>query len=315
MTLFSKRYEQAIFSKRLVVGTVPARARARAWMTMDELNEWRDEVDSTGWQSQTCNLEDTEGFLKREYGAPDLIAFVGDGSDRGVVSFDVFTKRCYPSQFMDVIEVYFSQLGADGKGAKFQQEINRILREENVAWRMSDGEVFKLDSEFLDIEVLARTEELLKENAYKGALDEFREARNDLTAGETREAIAKAQAAFESTMKTILEVSSGTAAELIRGLGDRGFFEDLPEETRAAFGEQVLKSLPTMGNRLGRHGQGADVVEVPRHYAELAVHLAGTFIHYLVERELEIHPPPEPAPPEAATSEPYFGPSDDDIPF
>jgi HEPN domain-containing protein len=215
---------------------------------------------------------------------------------------------------MDVAEAYYVQLGSDFQD-QFQQEMNRILREENVAWRMSDGEVFKLDSEFLDAEVLARTEELLKENAYEGALDEFREARNELTAGDTREAIAKAQAAFESTMKTILGCSSGNASQLVRKLRDKGFFDDLPEETRAAFGEQVIMTLPTIGNRLGRHGQGADVVEVPRHYAELAVHLAGSFIRYLVERELEIHPPPEPAPPEAAPAEPDFGPSDDDIPF
>lgn len=303
--------------KSLIVGTVPARARLRIWKTMQRLNGWWDTVSDTGWQSQTSHIDEVAEFLKQEYGASDLVAYTGDGNERAAVDLETFVQRCYPSQLLDVVEAFHGQLEPEAGRGTFEQEANRILREENLGWRMSAGELFKLDSEFLEAEVLARTEELLQANGYAGALDEFREARNDLTAGETREAIAKAQAAFESTMKTILKVSSGSASQLIRQLGDNGFYDDLPEDTRAAFPEQVLMSLPTLGNKLGRHGQGVDVVDVPRHYAELAVHLAGSYIRYLVERELELRPPPEPPPPGPPSRTDDFPAAalDDDIPF
>lgn len=43
-------------------------------------------------------------------------------------------------------------------------------------------------------------------------------------------------------------------------------------------------TLPALRNKLGGHGQGTDIVEVPRSIAELAVYLAGAFIVFLAGR-------------------------------
>jgi hypothetical protein len=301
--------------KQLKVPSVPSRVRTRIWGALQRFNDGFQTVDDTGWQEWTDTMAVTYTFLAREYGTPSLTAYVGDDNSRGVVGLDHFVQRCYPAQLLDVVEGHYLQLDAGERRELFQQEVNRILREEAQPWRMSAGELFMLDSQFLDTEVLARTEELLSANNYAGALDEFRDARNELTAGETREAIAKAQAAFESTMKTILGAHDGNASSLIRDLVAKGFFDDLPPNTQAsAFGEAVLLALAFMGNRLGRHGQGQEVVEVPRHYGELAVHLAGSFIRLLVERQLELQaPPPTPVPDPGVN---LFVPAAvDDIPF
>ncbi len=62
MTLFSKRYERALFDKRLVVGTVPSRARQRVWMAMELFNAWWDTTDATNWwQSQTSTVDEQSG--------------------------------------------------------------------------------------------------------------------------------------------------------------------------------------------------------------------------------------------------------------
>lgn len=287
-------------------------------MLMEQCTHSWEEAAESNWSSWTNTLEQTEGYLRREYGEPQLIAYQGDGDQRGHVDLKTFVQRCYPRQFLDTVEAHYSRLDPQEEPEFFQREVNRIFHEEGQPWRMSGGEIFMVDSEFLDVEVIARTEELLSANGYAGALDEFRDARNELTAGETREAIAKAQAAYESTMKTILGVHDGTASSLIRSLVESGFFGDLPTNTQAAaFGESVLMSLAFMGNRLGRHGQGEDVVEVPRHYAELAVHLAGSLIRMLVERQLELQGTgraPEPVA-SITTGDIEFGAADDDIPF
>ena len=324
MTLFSKRYQQALIDKSVVVATMPARARQRVWMAMNQFNQSWDTVDETNWQSYTSYVAETETLLEREYGEPQLVAYQGAGDQRGPVDFETFIHRCRPSQFLDIVEAYYGELEPGQGREHFEREANRIFQEEGIGWRMSGGQVFQLDSEFLNAEVLARTQELLGAHGYAGALDEFLDARGELTAGETREAIAKAQAAMESAMKTILGAKSGNAKQLIGQLGDAGFFDDLPPETRAAFQEQVLMCLPTLGNRLGRHGQGAEVVEVPRHYAELAVHVAGSFIRYLVERHLVLQEQLDPEPtlgddldltPVAFAGDDFPAPADDDIPF
>jgi Domain of unknown function (DUF7014) len=43
--------------------------------------------------------------------------------------------------------------------------------------------------------------------------------------------------------------------------------------------------VPTLRNKLGGHGQGTQVVDVPPHYASYMLHLTATTIHFLVEAE------------------------------
>jgi hypothetical protein len=46
------------------------------------------------------------------------------------------------------------------------------------------------------------------------------------------------------------------------------------------------------GNRLGRHGQGEDVIEVPKDYARLAIEIAAAFLNFITAR-LENQAEPE----------------------
>ena len=66
--------------------------------------------------------------------------------------------------------------------------------------------------------------------------------------------------------------------------------------------------LPFLRNRLAGHGQGEIVIEVPRGYAELAVHLCGSLIQFCVKRALELKATP-------AQRRPPTPEVDDDIPF
>ena len=115
-------------------------------------------------------------------------------------------------------------------------------------------------------------------------MDEFSQARNDLTAGDYKGAIHNACKSFESLLKEVLQRESGNAGELIRTLRQTDFYDDVPEDMRRAFGDSVLMALPFLRNRLGGHGQGPDVVEVPREYAELAVNVAAAFIVFAVQK-------------------------------
>ena len=87
----------------------------------------------------------------------------------------------------------------------------------------------------------------------------------------------------------------------------QGYFDDLPESIRSGFAEQVMKTLPFMRNKLAGHGQGAEIVDVPVVYGELAMQLAAVLHNFLITKHLE-RKPPEPAHALATIV-------DDDIPF
>ena len=50
-------------------------------------------------------------------------------------------------------------------------------------------------------------------------------------------------------------------------------------------------SVPTMGNRLGRHGQGAAVINVPAAYAQLTLEMAAAYLNFPIRLR-----PPDPQP-------------------
>ena len=61
--------------------------------------------------------------------------------------------------------------------------------------------------------------------------------------------------------------------------------------------DQVLKALPFLRNKLGGHGQGAAVVDIPPAYGDLAVQIAAAFQNFLITKHLERSPAPVPPPP------------------
>jgi|HubBroStandDraft_6_1064221.scaffolds.fasta_scaffold359078_1 hypothetical protein len=114
---------------------------------------------------------------------------------------------------------------------------------------------------------------------------------------------------MESVLKVVTGEQAGNASALLRKLGGREIFKDLPEEACTVLVEQVLMSLPALRNKLGGHGQGSDVIEVPKPYASLAVNLAAVFNAFLIEKHIAAQPPQNNKP------EPEAPPPDDDVPF
>jgi hypothetical protein len=286
MTLFSKRYSRALREKDLSV-SLTRRLRARVWSELLRHNEsyYYHPDPSDNWTERSTYLEELEKDLKREYGAESLLCY-NDAGERVPCELSGFILRGLPWEVLDAIEYYLDLLGrmADSSTLRqnLQAEINRIFVEEAAPWRVSEGEFFQVDSQFMAV-LLETAEEKLRARGFGGAHAELRDARNDLTAGDHKGAIVNACKAFESAMKTMLGTESGSASLLVRKLKEEGYLDDLPEPVRGPIGEAVLMALPTLRNKLGGHGQGEDVVVVPRHYAELAVNLAATFLTLCIE--------------------------------
>lgn len=191
----------------------------------------------------------------------------------------------------DILEFWYHELSSSEQ-LEFQREVNNAFLEEKFSWLLADGRLFRIDSGFLELEIVAPVIEQMSDEQCRGALDEFVEARTDLSAGDTKDDIHNACKSFESVLKAILGCDSGNASQLLQQIAGTDLFDDLPAPVSKAMTQSVFMALPFLRNRLGGHGQGAEVVGVSPSYAELSVHLAATFNLLLVKKHLTRHPPP-----------------------
>lgn len=211
----------------------------------------------------------------------------------------------------DTIEVASGYMDAPGKDA-LRQKVNQIFELHDCPWRISDGEFFKLDGDFVGARLAASAHDSLAVNQFAGAAHEYAKARQYVGNGDIREAIFFAGHSFESVMKVLTKLDHANGDRLIKELGAQGYFDDLPETIRAGFMDQVLRALPFLRNKLGGHGQGKDIVAIPPAYGDLAIQIAAAFQNFLITKHLERAPAPrlEPEP-----SAPTTLPADDDLPF
>src|SRR5713226_315878 len=157
--LFSKRHEDAIFQKK-IQPSLSKRLRRRIYGLMKKHDFSYDDSTETGWQYTTSVLREVEPELCRRYGQDKLLAF-NDSDQRVPVGLEGFTLGAYPSQVFDLVELFSHESPSDVRVA-FQSDLNNVLEEERCPWRLTDGQFFKVDSEFLEANVVARSYELLK---------------------------------------------------------------------------------------------------------------------------------------------------------
>lgn len=290
-SVFSKRHSRALRDKRLQV-SVSRRVRGRIRKTMEKYDDRYMEADPySNWQDWTSHLEQTERELCRIEGVDKLIALDYSTQKRAPTDVRGYVEGAYPPQVFDAIEVFLDELPPDSKTA-FRRDVNQIFAEEDTEWRLLDRSVVKLDTTMLDAGVTDQTVDLLRAMQVEGALEEFRDALDEMTEGDSRDAIQDACNAFESVLKAVTG-GNGNATQLLDRLMKGPHLRDLPEAERKTM-KRVLQALPTLGNNLGRHGQGTAVLEVHARYAQLAVHLAGASIIFLLDAHSAIQSDPAP---------------------
>jgi hypothetical protein len=299
MEPFTLRHEKALVEKRMKVSIAP-RLRERLW----QLVEVRNDGWECGWNSYTTRLEETEKRLKLGLGRTSLVAKTAQGVLEGI---EPYFREGYPSNVLEVIEQFSEELAKEHR-AKFAQEVNEAMLAFNCPWLLLDGAFFQIDSGFMR-ELVQKAQTDLHRNGFSGALDELRDARESLTANRTKDAIVSSLKSVESTLKTILSPETGVGKELFIKFREAGYLNDIPPGPAKAVSNAVLPAIAILRNELGGHGQGSDVLNVPRSYASLAIHLASAITVFLFEQSATITPPP------VTAVTPKAIPEDDDVPF
>lgn len=287
-------------------------ARNRVWKTLlayDYPVSYQPDPNDR-WIENTTGLRMLPSILERIYGCESIAGSKEDGYCPINDELKPFFSACLGIEVFDIVELFFADM--PDKRSEFQRDMNEALLDDGFHWILCDGYFMKLDSEWMETNVLCQVHDHLGRGNYDGALEEFREARSYLAADDFKAAIHSAGKSFESLLKAIQGREDGNARQLVDGLKGTHFYDDFPSALLKGFGDSVLMTLPFIRNNLSGHGQGNDVVVVPRSIAELSVNLAGTCILFLIKRHLEV----EPAPKKQGLSTPDCSSiSDDEIPF
>lgn len=212
-------------------------------------------------------------------------------------------------KILSLIEVSFRMIericpglsSYEKQGAEISQEpddaineLNTRFKEHGIGYQYANGMIVRIDSQYIHTEAVLPAISLLQQPGFEGASEEFLDAHQHYREGNNKDAISAALKAFESTMKSICSLMSwkfpenATAKPLIDICISNGL---IPEPLQGHFGSlraTLENGLPTMSNRLARHGQGKKRLTVLDHYAAYALHLAATNIVFLVEAYMAI---------------------------
>lgn len=168
-------------------------------------------------------------------------------------------------------------------------ELNYRFREHGVGYQFVEGEIVRVDSQYIHAETVKPALSLLNTAGFENASGEFMKAHEHYRKGRSSEAMSEALKAFESTMKYICEAngwshsSNASAKQLITTVLDNELIPRYMESHLAGVRQSLEAGLPTVRNKNSGHGQGSQDRDLPDYLVAYALHLAATNIVLLVE--------------------------------
>jgi hypothetical protein len=188
---------------------------------------------------------------------------------------------------LSAIEEIFALLTPD---SYLIAELNTRFREHGVGYQF-EGQLVRIDSQYIHQEAVKPALSILSDKAYVGPQEEFLSAHEHFRHGRCQEALVYALKAFESTMKVICGKrkwtynKNDTAKKLITICFENGLIPQFWQSHMNGLRSTLESGVPTVRNKMGGHGQGAEVVDVPDHIAAYALHMTASTIVFLVKAE------------------------------
>jgi hypothetical protein len=213
-----------------------------------------------------------------------------------------FFLSAVTEEALDVIQVSFAWMAAaqddyrfmgwvtpDLTAAEAVEKLNRRFQEHAIGYRLANGQIIRIDSEFLHAKTTEPALRLMYVNGYEGALEEFQLALKYYRQGPDHydDCLTNCLKAIESTLQKIIELRKwkmpGEAKfdNLFAEVKKRGLF---PPFLGVHVGElkKFLQTVAVIRNEEGGHGSGSVPNEVPDHLVAYQIHLTGSAIVFLI---------------------------------
>jgi hypothetical protein len=314
VSLFSKRRKQLRGDKSdvYVYNSLPIPLRVQILAIWnDSLGNYKDFKDQFYPQPKDVYrfMVDT---LRREYGVFALATFnAGESANYFAELRRFLLQEKDVERVLDAIELSFryvdritrntSYLGRDDASkiaTAAIAELNGRFREHGVGYSYEKGEIVRIDSQLLHVEVVKEALALLGDPQFKGAEQEFRSAHAHYRKGEAKEALNDALKALESTLKIICDLRSwpydkdrATAKDLLDICFSQGLLPAFWQNTMGGLRALLENGVPTARNRLSGHGQGATPEKIPDHVVGYVLHMAASAVVFLAEAQKSTAPP------------------------
>ena len=180
---------------------------------------------------------------------------------------------------------------------KALSDINVRLQEHGIGYRYQAGKIIKVPSEFTYEQVITPALVLLHHVGFENAQQEFVDAFEHYKKGPTEyeAALTACLKAVESTIKIIATArgwtfnQTDTAKPLISLLLKEGFIPAYSESFLAGVRNTLESGIPTLRNKLGGHGKGAETRVVDEASMHYCINLTAAVILYLAQRHQELH--------------------------
>jgi hypothetical protein len=220
---------------------------------------------------------------------------------------EYFLKEKDTGRILDVIELSFQFINKFVRNFRYQfrqdseevadqaiDDLNMRFKEYALGYRFERPFVIRIDSQFLHIEVVKPTLKLLTKPEYAGAQEEFSTACDHYKHGRKKEVLDACLKAFDSMMKAICKKRgwnhhpNATASPLIKTCLQNKLIPDFFQSKAESFQSLLESGVPTIGNKLSRHGQGNEVIEIANSIVAYALHETASILVLLDQAETEL---------------------------
>jgi hypothetical protein len=213
----------------------------------------------------------------------------------------VYFQKCSDDEALDIIELTFREMFTAQNDSAFSayvqpslesseavKKLNQRFQEHAIGYRLEQGKIIRIDSEFLHAEAVEPALHLMYANGYEGALDEFQRALQYYRQGADHYAdcLTNCGKALESTLQKIIELRKWEMPG--KAKFDSSFTEVKKKGLFPPFLgshlEELKKFLQTVTiiRNESAHGSGAVPNEVPDHLVAYQIHLTGSAIVFLI---------------------------------
>lgn len=235
--------------------------------------------------------------LCKEYGVFRLAARANSNFD-AIQSYFLETESYLEA--LDIIELYFRMIDIIVREKKWRfieketpdqviNELNERFKENSLGYQYGSGQIIKVSDQLLHQEAVKPALLFLNETGFEGAREEFLKAFDNYKQGKYKECLVECLKTFESTLKIIFDQKNweykkgDNIKKLINIALEHELIPIYWQNHFSSLKTLLENSIPVPRNKLGGHGDGSEIQEVPEYLASYQLHMTASTVVFLVK--------------------------------
>lgn len=172
-------------------------------------------------------------------------------------------------------------------------DLNGRFKEAGVGYQFESGELIRVDSQFIHTEIVKPALELLLDEKYRSANEEFLSAHEHYRHKKFEESVTDCLKAIESLLKIICTnrgweyQPKDNASRLIHIVLQNDLIPSFMDSQLNVMKTLLESGVPTIRNKIAGHGQGITPRSMPEYIASYTIHLTATTLLLLANADAQ----------------------------